>query len=613
LVALSCLHHLVEAQAARTPHEPAVAFEGARLTYAGLERRAGRLAVRLRALGAGPDMPVGLFAERSADLIVALLGILKSGAAYVPMDPAYPSERLAFMVRDAGMRLVVTQASLAGKLPSGVRCVALEELDQDPAEFSAADVRPEHLAYVIYTSGSTGRPKGVAIEHRNIVNYVNGVLERLRLEPGMHYATVSTIAADLGNTVVFPALASGGCLHVLSRARAENQALLSEYFARERIDVLKIVPSHLAALQSGAHPERVMPARRLILGGEASRLEWVERLRRLAPQCEIFNHYGPTETTVGVLTYAVHGLLPDTPSKTLPLGKPLPGASAHVVDESGRPVPPGDKGELWIGGAGVARGYLNRPELTGEKFVPDPCGAQPGARLYRTGDLARALPDGSLEFCGRIDHQVKLHGYRVELGEIEAALLGHGAVREAAVLAREDAAGGKQLVAYVAGDAAQPALFAEALSPAGLREYLKERLPPYMVPGAFVLLERLPLSANGKVDRQALGAAPVESAAPRRAFVAPRTQTEKTLASIWSALLEQDEIGIHDDLFDLGAHSLMAMRALTRMREAFGVDLALRNLFERPTVAALAELADALSSLRGEGAAGGGSREEILL
>ena len=612
---MSCLHHLIEAQAARTPASPAVAFEGERLTYAELERRAARLAARLRALGARPDVPVGLFVERSAELIVAILGILKAGAAYVPMDTAYPRERLAFMLSDAGIGLVVTQAPLMERLPQGAaRALLLETTHRDAAaEPLPSDVRAQNLAYVIYTSGSTGRPKGVGVEHRNIVNYVKGVAERLRLEPGMHYATVSTIAADLGNTVIFPALATGGCLHVISQARAESQALLSEYFARERIDVLKIVPSHLAALQSGSNPQLVMPARRLVLGGEASRLDWIERLRAIAPRCEIFNHYGPTETTVGVLTYALDASLPRTPSGTLPLGYALPGISIHLLDAQGREVAPGEKGELCIGGAGVARGYLERPQLNAEKFVADPFSAQPGARMYRTGDLARALPDGSIEFCGRIDHQVKLHGYRVELGEIESALREHGGVHDAVVLVREDASGDKQIAAFVTARAPQATLYADELTPGALREFLKERLPIYMVPSTVVLMERLPLNANGKVDRQALAALPLEGAVPGKEYVAPRTETEKTLASIWQELLNRGEIGIHDDVFDLGAHSLMAMRALTRMREVLGVNLALRNLFERPTIAGLAEIIEAVSSLKSAGAAAAANREEIVL
>jgi acyl-coenzyme A synthetase/AMP-(fatty) acid ligase len=384
----------------------------------------------------------------------------------------------------------------------------------------------------------------------------------------MHHATVSTIAADLGNTVIFPALATGGCLHVIARERAENGALLAEYFEREKIDVLKIVPSHLAALN-------VMPRRRLILGGEASRLDWVERLRAAAPACEIYNHYGPTETTVGVLTYRVGAELPATQSGTLPLGKPLPNVRIELLD-----------GELCVGGAQVARGYLNRPQLTAEKFAQG---------IYRTGDRVRLLPDGNVEFLGRLDHQVKVHGYRVELGEIEGALRENGAVQEAVALLRDE-----QLVAFVAPKA----------DSAALREHLKARLPQYMVPSVFMSLDKLPLDANGKIDRQALAEIELESESSED-FVAPRGPTETALAAIWSELL-RTEVGVHDDVFDLGAQSLMAMKALARMREAFHVNLSLRNLFEQPTVAGLAGVIEELTWVR-KAPAASGAREEIAL
>jgi amino acid adenylation domain-containing protein len=553
-----CLHQLIEAQASRTPDAPALVFENRRLTYAELERRANRLAHHLAGLGVGPDVTVGLHVERSLEMVLGILGILKAGGAYVPIDTAFPAERVAFMASDSNARLVLTKESFAA-------------LDWDAAVPKVeARARPEHLAYVIYTSGSTGKPKGVGVEHRNIVNYVLGVTERLRLEPGMRYATVSTIAADLGNTVVFPALASGGCLHVISQERAENGALLGEYFAREAIDVLKIVPSHFAALD----PARVMPRKRLILGGEASRLDWIAGLRALAPECAIYNHYGPTETTVGVLTYEVRDI-PSTASATLPLGKPLPNVRVELVD-----------GEICIGGAQVARGYLNRPDLTAEKFA---------GGVYRTGDRGRRLADGSIEFCGRVDHQVKVHGYRVELGEIEAALREHGAVREAVVLLNDE-----RLVACVAPKS----------DPAALREFLRGRLPPYMVPSAFVALDRLPLNANGKIDRQALAALPIE---PQGSSGAARTETERRVAEIWAELLNA-EVGPDDDVFDLGAHSLMAMKALTRIRDVFHVNLSLRNLFEHPTVAGLAGAIDTLwlSKPRTPSPARG-DREEIVL
>jgi amino acid adenylation domain-containing protein len=605
-----CLHQLIEQQARRTPDRVALRFEQHSLTYAELDRRADRLARHLSLLGAGPDVLVGLFVERSLEMVVGILGALKAGAAYVPMDTSYPQERLGFMLSDASLALVLTQRTLVSNLPeSAAQVVCLDEFEWNGAQAATqneARVRPEHLAYVIYTSGSTGRPKGVCVEHRNIVNYVLGVADRLQLEAGMSYATVSTIAADLGNTVLFPALVTGGCLHIISQERAESQALLSDYFSREKIDVLKIVPSHLAALQSGNNPEQVMPARCLILGGEASRLDRIEALRALSPKCEIYNHYGPTETTVGVLTYHARAQLPDTRSGTLPLGRPLPNSRVYLLDGEGRPLPIGEQGEVCIGGRGVARGYLNRPDLTAEKFVPDPFSPDLDARLYRTGDLARYLPDGNIEFCGRIDHQIKLHGYRVELGEIEAALRDQDAVQDAVVLAREDESGEKQLVACVSAR--------EPLTPATLREHLKARLPQYMVPSAFVLMENLPLTRNGKIDRQALAGLPFENVEPEHAFVGPRTETEKALAAIWGQLLKVESIGIDDDVFDLGAHSLQAMKALTQIRDAFDVNLALRNLFEHPTIAGLAEAIDRLVLVaKPKTASQDSGREEIVL
>lgn len=458
----TCLHELIAEQAARTPDLIAVKSERDSLTYRELDRRAGLLAQRLRALNAGPDTLVGLLVERSLEMVMGLLGILKAGAAYVPIDAAYPAERIAYILRDAGVRCLITQQHLAPRLPDNApQTILVDTLDWAAVVVPATakvPVRSDNLAYVIYTSGSTGRPKGVCIEHRNIVGYVLAICERMRFAPGMNHATVSTIAADLGNTVIFPALATGGCLHVISQQRAESQTLLSEYFSREKIDVLKIVPSHLAALQTGRNPELVMPRARLILGGEPSRIDWVERLRALAPHCEIHNHYGPTETTVGALTYQVGAALPRTPTGMLPLGTPLSHVRAYVLDASGSPVSAGERGELCIGGAGVGRGYLNRPELTAEKFAADRH-AGGSARLYRTGDVARALPDGTLEFCGRIDDQVKLHGYRIELGEIEGTLREHPGVRSAVVRLSEDGAGGKRLVGYVVPKRAKQALW----------------------------------------------------------------------------------------------------------------------------------------------------------
>ncbi len=898
-----CLHDLIERQALLTPDAPAVAHEQQRLTYRELNDRANLLAHHLRGLGAGPDVLVGLLVERSVDMVVGILGILKAGAAYLPIDPAFPQERVAFMLADSGVALVLAQSPLLPTLAgSDAPSVCLDTFDWTAREIAPAPVRshPRSLAYVIYTSGSTGRPKGVCIEHRNIVNYVIGVAQRLQFEPGMHHATVSTIAADLGNTVLFPALATGGCLHVVSQERAENANLLAEYFARERIDVLKIVPSHLAALQAGRSPEQVMPRKRLILGGEASRLEWIARLQDLAPQCQIHNHYGPTETTVGVLTYQVSEHIATTQSGTLPLGKPLPNIRIALLDAQARPVAMGERGEICIGGSGVARGYLNRAELSAEKFVADPSNPQTGARMYRTGDIGRCLPDGNIEFCGRSDDQVKLNGYRVELGEIECALREHAGVRDAVALAPETESGNRQLLAYLvprradqplwsfaqthvlpdgapvahlnrnetdyiyneifvlqaylrhgitiddgdcivdagsniglftvfanrlarnlrmlafepnpaayaclkanadtwgpgvkclpfglssenksadltffqglsllsgfyadadterevvktyvlnqqepgqtfsenaAGDIGEliderlqsrivtaqlrtlSSVFAdegiehvdllkinvekseldvlmgiaaedwrkirqlvievdqesnlapitalleqhgydflveqdsllrntdlcyvyairpsersslvrqhdershvrtlpphndEILTPLTLRKRLKTRLPQYMMPAAFILMEKFPLTSNGKIDRKAFPAFAGEKATAVHVGGAPQTQTEKAMAAIWAELLEVEQIGSQDDFFDLGGHSLLAIRAVSRIREQFDVNVSLRNLFESPTLEGLASVIDGLIWLKRPAGPvdGPDNREEIAL
>jgi amino acid adenylation domain-containing protein/FkbM family methyltransferase len=447
------MNRLFEDQVARTPDAAAVAFEDRKLSYAELDRRAEQLARQLRTLGVDADSPVGLFMERSVELIVGIFGVLKAGAAYTPIDSAAPAQRISYLLSDSRAKVLITQSSLKTLLPQqldGVTVIDIDAIDWNSGKGPTQNAKAfdsSHAAYIIYTSGSTGQPKGVVVEHRNLVNYVQGVSQRLGFEPGMQHALISTVAADLGNTVLFPALATGGCLHLISKERAESQAALSEYFTREKIDVMKIVPSHLAALQTGRDPEQVMPRKRLILGGEASRIEWIEKLRAMAPGCEIFNHYGPTETTVGVLTFKVEGTPPATQSKSLPIGKPLPNSFVYVLDEAGKEAAAGAEGEIVIGGAGVARGYLHRPELTNEKFVADPFNA--GGRMYRTGDRARRLADGNIEFLGRVDHQVKVHGYRVELGEIEGALLAQGGIREAVVSALDDASGNKQLVAYV--------------------------------------------------------------------------------------------------------------------------------------------------------------------
>ena len=449
----TCVHALFEAQAARTPDAVAVVCEDEQLSYGELNARANRLAHALRGMGVGAEVKVGLLMERSVEMIVGLLGVLKAGGAYVPLDPSFPQERLSFILEDTRAPVILTQARLLGILPQSaaqVICIDAEgeALAAEDSSNPCGGIHPRNLVYVIYTSGSTGRPKGVGVEHRQLVNYLRAVGDVLDLPPGSSFATVSTLAADLGNTAIYPSLCGGGTLHLITSERTTDAALLARYFTRHRIDCLKIVPSHLSALLATPHAARVLPRRRLVLGGEATRWPTYERLRELMPAgCVVLNHYGPTETTVGVLTHRAEGR--DPFSATLPLGKPLANSRVYILDRHLRPAPVGVVGEIYVGGAGVSRGYLGRPDQTAEKFLPDPHGAEPGARLYRTGDLARHLPDGSVEFLGRADDQVKIRGYRIELGEIEAALRAHPAVDEAVVLTHDDELGERRLVAYV--------------------------------------------------------------------------------------------------------------------------------------------------------------------
>ncbi|MDB4951668.1 MAG: amino acid adenylation protein [Gemmatimonadetes bacterium] len=589
-VAAEPLHRQVEAQARRTPHAPAVVHEGTVLGYGELDRRAGAVARRLRSLGLHPEERVALLLDRSPDLLVALFGVLKAGGAYMPLEPSLPPERIAGLLADAGARFVLTQESLLGAVPDGCEALLVRDAGLEDSEGPSVDdpdVSAERLAYVLFTSGSTGRPKGVAVEHRQIANYVAAARERLGLEAGASFATVSTFAADLGNTMVFGALCGGGTLHVVGPETASDSEALGEYVQRHGIDCMKIVPSHLAALLQGAHPERLLPRRLLVLGGEAAPWGLVERVAELAPRCRVVNHYGPTETTVGVSTMPA-GRRESSPAATVPIGRPLANCETYVLDAALHPVRPGAVGELWVGGAGVARGYLARPDLTADRFTPNPFAAA-GGRMYRTGDRARLLPDGSLEFVGRADRQVKIRGFRVEPGEIEAALLSHPAVQAAVVTV---AAGEEQrLAAYVVPRQG------EGASPEDLKRFLATRLPDYMVPAHVVALGALPLTPNGKVDRAAL---PAPEALPTGAFAAPRTPAEHTLAAIWADVLQVTEVGIHDNFFDRGGDSILAIQVAARANAA-GLRLNPNRIFDHQTIAELAAIADPLPRAAEEG------------
>ncbi|WP_438040317.1 non-ribosomal peptide synthetase [Sorangium sp. So ce128] len=585
-----CLHEAFEEHAARQPEALAVVAGDRRLTYRELNQQANRLAHHLRRRGVGGGSPVGLCGERSVDMIAGLLGILKAGGAYVPLDPHAPVQRLTQQIRRAGFSVLLTNAPVRARLSdlpdTDCAVLSLDDaalLDGEPEGDPAVPVLPDDLASVVFTSGSTGEPKGVGVTHRGIASYTRSVCEALAIiEAGLHFATVSTLSADLGNTSIFGALASGGCLHVIGYETATDGRLFSEYYRRWPIDVLKIVPSHLSALLDTGEGAAVLPRRLLVLGGEALPFALIERIAALSSGCAVANHYGPTETTVGALVLPLRELRDRRGCASVPIGRPLANAEAYVLDERLEPAPVGTVGELYLGGAGLSRGYLGQPDLTAERFVPHPFGV--GARLYRTGDRARYRPDGAIEFMGRRDHQVKIRGFRVELGEIEARVREHPAVGQAVVIAaRQDGAVAPTIVAYVVPREG-------ALDEAALRAFLKDRLPEYMHPSDFVLLHALPLTANGKVDRKAL---PSPAARRRREYVAPRTPVEETLAAIWADVLGRPQVGVEDNFFDLGGHSLMAIPLMHRIQQALGGALSLMAIFEAPTIAGLARLLDA--------------------
>lgn len=592
------LQGLFERQAAARPDAAAVVCGDRRLTYAELNAKANQIAHGLNRMGIGRGALVGLCVERSVEMVAGLLGVLKAGAAYVPLDPENSPARLTFEISQAGIAVVLTQEKWLPRLPTSgtpARCLDFRDwtFAQEPAANPDRPVQATELAYVIYTSGSTGVPKGVAVTHLGVLNYTDFICRALKAEADLNYATVSTLGADLGNTVIFASLASGGCLHVIAYDTATDGRRFGEYCAAHPIDVLKIVPAHLQALLATSDGVEVLPRRLLVLGGDVLPHALADQAAA-AGRCRLLNHYGPTETTIGCLTFPVE--LQDGEAKlsaTVPIGRPIDNAEVYVLDERLEPVPAGVPGEVYLGGAGLARGYLGRPDLTAQRFVPHPLASEPGGRLYKTGDLARLLPDGTVEFLGRADFQIKLRGYRIELGEIEARLAEHPGVQQAVVTARQNGAGEKYLAAYVVpGDATG--------EPSGWREFLKERLPDYMIPSALVCLPALPLNQNGKVDR-ALLPDPEEYLAASRRYAAPRNPTEEMLAGIWATILKREPIGIHDNFFDLGGHSLLATQVMARVRSVFRVDLPLRTLFEATTVARLGEAVESARLQAGDG------------
>ncbi len=610
------VHLRIVELARRTPAAVAVSHGAARLTYGELDARSEALAAVLRGLGVGPETRVAVFAGASPEAIVGILAVLRAGGAYVPVDPAYPRERIAYLLEDSAARVLLARDDLRAAVPDfGGEIVTLdgtplppapspargegendttngegqEALPQNwgrvaslsepgggpPADASTVPVDPESLAYVIYTSGSTGRPKGVQVTHRGLARSTAARFARYP-EPVRGFLLLSSTSFDSSVAGIFWTLCSGGALHVPLGDAGRDPARLVELGAREGVSHLLCVPSLYAAVLDEVELRPGWSPAAAVVAGEACPRELVERHARLLPGTALYNEYGPTEGTVWC---TVHECRPDEGAARVPIGTPVPGARVYVLDRTGRPAPVGVPGEVHVGGGGVARGYLARPGLTAGRFVPDPFAERPGGRMYRTGDLARRLADGALEFLGRTDQQVKVRGFRVEPGEVEDALLGHPAVREAAVAAREER-GGARLVAYVV------LRDGEAMDAAGLRDFLRERLPEPLVPSAWVALDAIPRTPNGKTDRGALPAP--EAGEAVRAHVEPRTETEARVAAAWAAVLGVEPVGALDDFFDLGGHSLLAMQAVSRIRQALEVELPVHAIFDHPTVERLA-------------------------
>ncbi|AUX23898.1 peptide synthetase [Sorangium cellulosum] len=579
------VHELFEAQAERTPDAVAVIFDEKRLSYRALNERANQVARALRARGVGPDVLVAIAAERSVELVVGLLGVLKAGGAYVPIDPEYPADRIAFMLEDAGAQVLLSQRPVASRLPArgaAVLCLDADraQVDGEPTGNLATPLSPDNLAYTIYTSGSTGRPKGAGNSHRGLLNRLLWMQERYGLTAEDRVLQKTPFSFDVSVWELFWPLITGAGLVVARPGDHRDGERLVELITRHGVTTVHFVPPMLQAFLETPGAPSCRSLRRILCSGEVLSAELARRCFERLEHAELHNLYGPTEASIDVTSWACSR---GDSSASVPIGHPIANTQIYLLDRHGQPVPTGVAGELHIGGVGLARGYHRRPDLTAERFVPDPFGSSPSGRLYRTGDLARHRPDGAIEFLGRLDHQVKIRGLRVELGEIEARLLQHPGVGEAVVVARDEAHGGKRLVAYVAGRAGRA-----APEPRSIRAWLAEALPAYMVPAPILVLERMPLSPSGKVDRRALPA-PEQLEAPARAVAPPRTDLERTIAALWRDALSVPQVGIHDNFFDLGGHSLSLAKVHSRLREEVGRALPMLVLFQHPTIASLAE------------------------
>ncbi|MDF5723140.1 MAG: amino acid adenylation domain-containing protein [Rhizonema sp. PD37] len=582
-LANKCIHQLLELQVERIPDKIAIIFEEQQITYQELNRRANQLAHYLQSLQVGPDVLVGICMKRSLLMVIGMLGILKAGGAYVPLDPSYPKERLALMIEDSQLPVLLIEHDQLDLLPYDSARVVCCDTDWETIAKASEDnpdsgVTPDNLAYTIYTSGSTGRPKGVQIIHRAVVNFLISMSQAPGLNEQDVLLAITTISFDIAALELYLPLYMGAIIVLVTRFVAIEPSVLLQTLAQKRVTVMQATPATwrmllAAGWQGNKHLK-------ILCGGEATHRDMANQL--LTKSASVWNMYGPTETTIWS---AVHRVEPGETS--VPIGKPIANTQIYLVDPDQllennliKLVPVGESGELLIGGVGLARGYLNRPELTDEKFIPNPFSNELGSRLYRTGDLARYLPDGNIEFIGRVDYQVKLRGFRFELGDIETALCQHPSIKEAVVITREENSD-KRLVAYIV-----PTSRSQQIPQ--LRNFIKEKLPEFMVPTTFVVMEALPLTLNNKIDRRALPAPNQARPDLETLFVAPQTPHEEQLAHMWSQLLGIEQVGVHDSFFELGGNSLLATQMLSQVREKFQLEMPLLALFQAPTVAGLA-------------------------
>jgi amino acid adenylation domain-containing protein len=582
-----CIQHLFEARAERSPETIAVEFDGKSLSYAELNSRANQWGRFLQKLGAGPEAMVGIFLERSLEMLLAMLGTLKAGATYVPLDPSYPQKRLALMMEDVQVKVLLTRQHLLASLPehsASTVCVdtMFEEIAAESGKNFTGQACGESLVCVLYTSGSTGIPKGVMIRQKALVNYALTAIRDFRLVEGDRVLQFASAGFDTSLEEIYPCLAQGATLVLRPDQMLDSVAVFLSNCRQMRLTVLDLPTAYWHEIISRLEMEEMPPTLRLIIiGGERVLPEkFVVWQKFLANSLALVNTYGPTEGTIAVTRCELPGVAVEgSAGREVPIGWPVENSKIYVLDRSMRPAPVGVPGELYIGGTVLARGYLNRPDLTAAKFVPDPFSDQSGARLYKTGDLARFLSNGSLEYRGRTDHQFKIRGYRIEPGEIEGALAKNEAVKDVVLLAREDDPGTKQLVAYIVLREGTDITASE------LRNFLKPTLPEYTLPSAFVFIKKLPLNSNGKIDRHALPKPDRSRADFKGELVGPRTATEEIVMSIWGAILRIDRIGVHENFFEMGGHSLLATQVVSRISDTFHIDMRLRRLFELPTIA----------------------------